>query len=309
MKSRTLIVGLVLAVSTLIVGGCAPPAAESAAAPADAAAEVAGTPRPTEAPIEVPDPARARDAALAYVAANYRDRAPAPDLAWTEESITPDGEVGDPTFQYAAPGWTVTVSFPLVAIQTSICTVVMEDQATGFHWEGEVDTAGQVTELVVGEQPPTEDDPYPGWASYVNTDYGFSFRYPITWTIEEVPAREDERGTWASSVKLTQGTLRLVVQYMRTTEDVLLEGGFGAGDVVDRGTVTFMGQQVPKQALVFEGQTKAVFCASEVGELVFRVQLDDDPGEGVDYGTIDLPEPVQAEVDVILGSFEPVLSE
>jgi len=298
MKNGMLIVGLVLAVSMLIVGGCTPPVAE-----------VAGASSPTEVPIEVPDPARARDAALAYVAANYGDQAPAPDLAWTEESITPDGELSDPTFQYTAAGWTVTVSFPLVAIQTTICTVVMEDQATGFHWEGEVDTAGQVTELVAGEQPPTEDDPYPGWASYVNTDYGFSFRYPITWALEEMPTREDERGTWASSVKLTQGTLRLVVQTMRTSEDVLLEAGFGAGDVVDRGTVMFMGQQVPKQALVFEGQTKAVFCAAEVGDLVFRVQLDDDPGEGVDYGTIDIPEPAQAEVDVILGSFAPVLSE
>ena len=42
MKNITLVVGLVLAVSTLIVGGCAPPAAESAAAPAGAAVEVAG---------------------------------------------------------------------------------------------------------------------------------------------------------------------------------------------------------------------------------------------------------------------------
>jgi len=33
----------------------------------------------------------------------------------------------------------------------------------------------------------------------------------------------------------------MIVQYMRTTEDVLFEGGFGAGEVVDRGTVVFMG--------------------------------------------------------------------
>jgi hypothetical protein len=33
----------------------------------------------------------------------------------------------------------------------------------------------------------------------------------------------------------------MIVEYMRTTEDVLLEGGFGAGDVVDRSMVVFMG--------------------------------------------------------------------
>ena len=98
----------------------------------------------------------------------------------------------------------------------------------------------------------------------------------------------------------------MIVQYMRTTEDVLFEGGFGAGEVVDRGTVVFMGQEVPRQALVFEGRDKAVFCVAEVGERVFRVQLDNDPGEGVDYSGIDIPEGAQAEMDGILGSFEPV---
>jgi hypothetical protein len=78
---------------------------------------------------------------------------------------------------------------------------------------------------------------------------------------------------------------------------------------VDWGTVTFIGQEVPRQALVFEGQTKAVFCAAEVGDLVFRVQLDDELGEGVDYSAVDIPEGAQAEVDAILGSFESVLSE
>ena len=91
------------------------------------------------------------------------------------------------------------------------------------------------------------------WASYVNTDYGFAFRYPSTWALEEVPAWEDERGKWAPSVKLSQGTLTLVVGYMRITEDVFIEGGGAAGDVVPRGSVTFLGQELRRRVLVFEG--------------------------------------------------------
>lgn len=132
----------------------------------------------------------------------------------------------------------------------------------------------------------------------------FAFRYPTTWTLEEVLAREDERGKWANALRLRQGTLRLIVQYKRTAEDILFEGGFGAGDVVHRGTVTFMGQEIPKQALAFESKDKAVFCGAEVGDLVFRVQLDDDPGVGVDYGAIEIPQDAQAEMDRILGSFQ-----
>jgi hypothetical protein len=32
---------------------------------------------------------------------------------------------------------------------------------------------------------------YARWASYVNVDYGFAFRYPTTSTLEQVPAIEE----------------------------------------------------------------------------------------------------------------------
>ncbi len=102
-----------------------------------------------------------------------------------------------------------------------------------------------------------QPDAYPGWASYTNPDYGFAFRYPTTWTIEEVPAREEERGTWANSIQLRQGTLRLVVFYKRSSEDVLMgPSGLPAGDLEDRGTVSLMGQEVIRQMVVYEGKDK-----------------------------------------------------
>lgn len=154
--------------------------------------------------------------------------------------------------------------------------------------------------------PVAEQDSYPGWASYVNTDYGFAFRYPTTWALEEVPAWVEEgRGTWVNSVKLTQGTLRLIVQYKRSTEDVLVgPSGLPAGQYEDRGTVTFMGQALPRRVLVFEGKDKMMMTGGEVGEMMFVIYLESDPEAGVDYEVVEIPEAVQAEVERILGSFE-----
>jgi putative hemolysin len=122
----------------------------------------------SEEAVDAPDPTRARDAALAYIVGRYGDQAPAPELVWTEEAITPEGLVGSPSFQYSAGDWGITVSFPLVAPQATIYQVVMSNRATGFQWEGEVDAAGQVKELVSpADADPTGGLSVVGWYGYV----------------------------------------------------------------------------------------------------------------------------------------------
>lgn len=78
-------------------------------------------------------------------------------------------------------------------------------------------------------------------------------------------------------------------------------GGHGAGEIVDRGTVTFFGQETVKKALVFEGKLKSVFFGKPVEDLYFWIQLDDRAGPGVDYGAIDPGEALQAESDQVAG--------
>jgi hypothetical protein len=126
---------------------------------------------PTEVPAEVPDPTRARDAALVHIIAQYGDQPPASGLIWTEEVITPEGLVGSSSFQYVAGDWVVTVSFPLVAPQATVYQVAVINQVTGFQWEGEVDAAGQVTELSFSagsaDVEPISGLPVVGWYGYV----------------------------------------------------------------------------------------------------------------------------------------------
>jgi len=166
------ILGLMLILSAGVVSGCGP-AKTTPTADAEQATTVPEVPTasPTEAAVAVPDPARARDAALAYVIANYGEQAPAPGMAWVEEPTTPEGLVGSSTFQYTAEDWVITISFPVVASEATIYQVVVANQSTRFRWEGEVDAAGQVTEQAVVEAP----------------DAGISFSYDDAIADEVVP--------------------------------------------------------------------------------------------------------------------------
>lgn len=89
----------------------------------------------------------ARDAAFATIIEGYGEQAPRPDLAWITEDVTPEG-MGSPTFRYSAEAWVVTISYAVVVPENVIYRVVVANEATRFHWEGEVDVAGQVMEKV-----------------------------------------------------------------------------------------------------------------------------------------------------------------
>jgi len=132
-----------LIVTALVLGGCS-----SAATPEPTKTPTAAA---TEPPIEMPDPTDARDAVLAYLAANHPDQAPAVDLTWTEEDITPKGLIGSSIFLYTADSWEITAILPIVAPENTVYQVSAFDQTTGFHWEGEVDALGEVTELSASE--------------------------------------------------------------------------------------------------------------------------------------------------------------
>jgi hypothetical protein len=141
----------------------------------------------------------------------------------------------------------------------------------------------------------TEQPPLLGQHDYTNDFYGFEFTYPDTWTLEE----EDH------AVVLEQDSLRLRINYAWATEDIgpglFGRTGIGAGDFIYAGKVNFMGQEIPVDALVYEGKTKAIFYGQgkliEENDLVFMIVLE---GAGEDYGVVDIPEMKQAEASLIV---------
>ena len=102
-----------------------------------------------------PDDARAiRDTALAYVHERYGEQAPALDLTWAEERSIPEVWGGSGVYRYTAhtkggaDDWAVQVYYPMMPAETTVCLVTMANRTSPFHWEGKVDTAGDVTELL-----------------------------------------------------------------------------------------------------------------------------------------------------------------
>lgn len=163
-------------------------------------------------------------------------------------------------------------------------------------------TAAQVSPTPTAE--PTSDAA-PEWATYTNNTYGFSFHYPVTWGLTELPAgREAAGGTASMEIRLMRDDLRLVIQVKSEDERYVLgPSGRGAGEIIDRESVSFLGHEIALKALVYEGKDKAVFWGDEIDQLIFYIQLDEAQMGDADYGATALPAQAQTEMVAILASF------
>ncbi len=151
---------------------------------------------------------------------------------------------------------------------------------------------------IAAEEPDTNHVVVPAedWQTYVNDNYGFSFRYPSTWTM---------RKGKDNVIKLVQNTLTLVIRYRSINEETVINsGGVAAGDFETRGMVTFLGEEITRVVLVYEGLDKAVLYNAtaeiQAGDLVFTIRFED---LDEDYDAIVIPKAFQAEVDGIVSSF------
>lgn len=140
MKNRWMSLALLLVAGALALGACGG-TTESV------------SPLPTAEPSRPSDPAGARDAAVAYMAEKHAGQGPAAGMEWAEKRTTPEGTVGGEKYEYTARAWIITVSYPVVAPDKVIYTVVANERLTGFYWEGAVDAAGQVTETAFRGAP------------------------------------------------------------------------------------------------------------------------------------------------------------
>jgi hypothetical protein len=106
---------------------------------------------------------------------------------------------------------------------------------------------------------------------------------------------------------LAEPKLILVIGFKQAVEkDVSVQrSGVGAGEIVARGTASFLGREISRDVLVYQGRDKAVLYnyATEIKAdgLTFTLSLDD---FRTDYETAVLSEDVQAVSDQIVESFE-----
>jgi hypothetical protein len=138
------------------------------------------------------------------------------------------------------------------------------------------------------------DGRYENWHIYTNLIYGFSFSFPADWNVY----------TRDHSVWIRQGKQGLIIGVRWPDEDVQIQRtGVGAGELMSEGSIDFLGRELSRTVLVYEGNDKSVLYDSAVGievdGRIFTISLDyfDDP-------SLVLSQEVQATADEILESFE-----
>ncbi len=119
------------------------------------------------------------------------------------------------------------------------------------------------------------------WATYTNDRYGFSFRYPADWKLKEITGSVDTMsGHAVHLLHPTDPTVRLIIAFKRADEDrPITPTGMGGGELVTRGGVSLLGQEVERIVRFEMGKDMAVYygwprSATTGGDLVFWLALD-----------------------------------
>jgi serpin B len=99
-----------------------------------------------------PGVVRARQLALDYLAEGHGIAVPAAGTDWTEFRATPENLVGSETYEYRFEDWSITISYPVVALENTIYDVsIVSGGGDGFHWEGRVTPQGEVEEVSMAQ--------------------------------------------------------------------------------------------------------------------------------------------------------------
>lgn len=135
------------------------------------------------------------------------------------------------------------------------------------------------------------------WQEYTNADYDFRFRYPPSWTLVERPNM--------LALVYRGASIILGIGFKRSGEEVELQQyGGAAGDFVSRGTITFLGEEIEKDVLVFQGVDKEIHYneTSEINRngLIFTLAVKSNRN----YDKAIIPEEIQVAADEVLATFE-----
>jgi len=169
---------------------------------------------------------------------------------------------------------------------------------------GGMDTNGCTIWVEHLEVEGTPVDPYQGWLTYTNTEYGFSFKYPPDWYLHpEVPASDAGELPLMNFINLSKDDLGLQIGYKYASEEGVMGTGVSAGELIPRNPTYFLGQQIEKEWLVYnEGLKNIFYHMTTVDDLIFASSLA--LGGSVDYETAVISPKSEFEVDLILSTFE-----
>jgi len=240
---------------------------------------------------------------------------PAPDPVATD---TPQPDLPNPASVYCeAQGYRLEIRTAADDSQSGIC--IFPDGSECDEWayyRGECSPPAHATETPT-PIPPTPvyspalatPDPagYAGWIEYADANYGFRFYYPADWTAElDLRADSTSYGhlLWLRAPDKPLEGVVMTIAFERVAEDFGLQRtGIGSGELVERGSVLFLGVVTPRIALALEGYDLEILYNGtglfERGDLRFAISLDYAGTE-----RIGIPIELQQTADLIVASFE-----
>jgi putative hemolysin len=148
---------------------------------------------------------------------------------------------------------------------------------------------------------------YAGWIEYVESHYGFKFRYPPEWTAE-LDLRNDsmtyQHLLWLRAPSKPVAGVEMLIAFERIGENIgVHRTGIGAGELIERGSVLFLGEPAKRIALVLEGKDMEVMYentgAFERGDMRYAISL-----SYVGVERLGLTPELEQIADLIVASFE-----
>ena len=148
---------------------------------------------------------------------------------------------------------------------------------------------------------------YAGWVEYVESNYGFKFRYPPEWTAE-LDLRNDsmtyQHLLWLRAPEKPVSGVEMIIAFERIGENIGIQRtGIGAGELIELGSVTFLGEPAKRIVLVLEGKDMEVMYghtgAFERGDIRFAISL-----SYIGLERLGLTPELEQIADLIVASFE-----
>jgi putative hemolysin len=148
---------------------------------------------------------------------------------------------------------------------------------------------------------------YAGWLEYTDSNYRFKFRYPPKWTAE-LDLRNDsttyQHLLWLRAPGKPVEGVQMIIAFERIDENHGLQRtGIGAGELIERGKVLFLGEETTRIVLSLEGKDMEVMYnttgAFERGTMRFAISL---YYAGVER--IGLTPELEQIADLVVASFE-----
>ncbi len=278
-----LILIIMILTGILVISGCKFPFSGGADTETDA----------SDAMTMIDSPQAARDVGMVYIRDHFGLFVPTKEGAWSEASITPEGVVGSSAYQYTSGDWSISVIFPIVALENTIYTLLVTNHAMDFAWEGQVDAFGQISEVsstthlkenqISETMTPTPTllpsatlTPRSTTLTFTDDTYRLSFNYPSEWSLTVASAGSiTSTGGFASkTVKLSRGETTLNIQYKFLWENTELGASLPDGEIEVRGFATLLEQEIPKHVLVQDGKDKIVFFGDSIDDISYHFHLE-----------------------------------